>query len=197
MPLPIIPDVYRIAVNQSHGGLDVVNVIHVHSTGSDSQNSICHIVQEAWEEPDSFQDFQTTDTVYQSCSILKLDGSAATVEIPWESGLDGNGADAGTAVPNNVACVYTLRTLFGGRSRRGRMYIGGIPNTYIDSTETAWVTGNADFDAAADVFTDYVNGHLDDGSFIVASYVHADWKLVTSTVRRSYIGSQRRRAHAP
>jgi len=46
----------------------------------------------------------------------------------------GNGGTAGAVLPSLASACISIRTLLGGRSKRGRMYIGGIPENATDGS---------------------------------------------------------------
>jgi hypothetical protein len=70
------------------------------------------------------------------------------------------GAGSAVALPSYCSAVISIRTILGGRSRRGRMYIPGIPETA--NTISAFDTGNAYWTAlvafAACLATKFIGG---------------------------------------
>lgn len=60
------------------------------------------------------------------------------VTIPSGAGA---GAGSSSALPSYASCCISLRTLQGGRSHRGRMYLPGIPEDA--TTDSKFNTGNA------------------------------------------------------
>lgn len=65
------------------------------------------------------------------------------VEHVYSTGLPQAGAGNAAALPSFASAVISLRTLLGGRSHRGRMYLAGIPeaatiNSTLDSTNAYW-----------------------------------------------------------
>lgn len=67
------------------------------------------------------------------------------------AGLPAAGADPSDAVPNNSAFVVTFRTALIGRSFRGRNYIGGIPETVVDTSRILPATATYFRDAYAGI----------------------------------------------
>lgn len=63
------------------------------------------------------------------------------VEHVYTTGLPVAGSGPATALPSFNSAVLSIRTLQGGRSHRGRMYIPGIPEAA--TTISAFDTGNA------------------------------------------------------
>jgi hypothetical protein len=65
------------------------------------------------------------------------------VEHVYTTGLPAVGAGNAAALPSFNSAVLSLRSLLGGRSHRGRMYICGIPeaatiNSAFDTTNAYW-----------------------------------------------------------
>lgn len=65
------------------------------------------------------------------------------VEHIYTTGLPVAGSGAATALPSFASAVLSLRSLQGGRSKRGRMYLPGIPesatiNSAFDSGNAYW-----------------------------------------------------------
>lgn len=63
------------------------------------------------------------------------------VEHVYTTGMPHVGEGAATALPSFNSAVLSIRTLLGGRSHRGRMYIPGIPEAA--TLISAFDTGNA------------------------------------------------------
>lgn len=60
--------------------------------------------------------------------------------VEQTAGLPLSGTDAAAAAPNSAACVTSLRTGLAGRSRRGRIYIGGLTEASTTATTVNIVT---------------------------------------------------------
>lgn len=80
------------------------------------------------------------------------------VEHVYTTGLPVSGSGAATALPSFNSAVLSIRTLAGGRSHRGRMYLPAIPEAA--TTISAFDTGNAYWTAlvafAACLVTEFV-----------------------------------------
>ena len=196
MPLPIITDVCRVTVNQSMGGRFMCNVLHVWKAGATNlAQDAAADVGAAWIAAGSIKSKQSGDLSLDSITALPLDGSAAGVTV-IPGGWPTTGSQGTAAEACQVARIVTLKTGFGGRSRRGRMYIAGITISEVETDSTQWtVASTAAFQTAMLNFA----GALDPGpqgtNLVVASYTNADFELVTSVEARRYFGTQRRRAN--
>lgn len=185
MPLPIIPNVYRVTFNYSNSsGVTAHNVLHFLAASGDeedlgdeiSSNLSSNMFAPLYNgvRPDTF-------------TILKLDGSSAGVEYVNLNSADGQGS--GEAVPA-AAAVLSLRTATRGPRGRGRLFLGPVTEDQLDSgridsvvavnTVTAWET----FAAAMAIATK---------PMVVASYTHSDAEVVTGFSMRSAAGTLRRR----
>src|SRR4030095_3336073 len=117
-----------------------------------------------------------------------------TVNLTWTN-ANTTGPQNETPVPSNVAFINTLRTALGGRSHRGRMYIGGLSNESVKTESTQWDLADSVLATAGSEFLEQVQTQSGgDIQLGVASYVLETASYVTSVVPREYLGTQRRRA---
>lgn len=193
-PLPVIADVYRIALNWTTsipgGGRNATNVLHVRSTGDvDHVGTTMATLLEAAAVADNPFALLDGDYVLISLNVIPLDGTSVGVDYPVEST---NGGGTGDSIPNMANCV-AFHTARRGPRGRGRIFIGPIAESeqedgLMNSTATAiavaenWVTLHAAM-RAADPSIDPV----------VASYAHADANSITSVRCNFKLASQRRR----
>lgn len=197
MPLPTIANCYRCSVHQTLGTVDIWNVFHVHSEGTDTPADIGEIVANGWAGTDSFRAMQTDDVNYIEVNVLLLDGVSATVNTAWgTTGAAATGDGGSTGETSVSAMIFTAQTGLGGRSHRGRYFIAGVGHSYIDAEGTRWNNGSPTSvpGKCGNAFIGLVNAALDDGYVAVASYELADDFLVTNMLARPYMGTQRRRA---
>jgi len=54
------------------------------------------------------------------------------IQVSYTTGLPLTGSDAVDTLPNNCALVISNRSVFTGRSRRGRTYIAGFSRGFVD-----------------------------------------------------------------
>lgn len=116
----------------------------------------------------------TTITNIQARDLTSEDSYDQTsiVETP--------GSHASPCQPAQVAIVLTKRTSLAGRSRRGRMYIFGVPETYQEDERHITAAAVAAYNAAgSSLLTSFVGG---DWTPVVVSYVADGVPRVTPLV---------------
>jgi hypothetical protein len=191
MPLPVIADVYRCALNWSEGGPDVAhNVIHLRALATDVDGVFSAldetVTHDMWRPAPS-------DFVISSVTITKLDGTGLGFVFPTDGTAKWQGNGGTQWIPNEAAIV-TLRTNIGGRRGRGRVYIpcseDNVANGRITSATTTALQSNWEaFVLALDEATV-------PAALVVASYTHHDDHLVNRVTAQPIAGSQRRRLDA-
>jgi len=186
-PLPVIADVYRVALNWSNDtpGQSAENVMHFHAVGSSA--AAVGAILDASVQGDMWKPVCSTSGI-DSLSITPLDGSSATVLFTTESSL-WTGETAGDWSPAS-APVVAFATGLRGRSYRGRLF---LPFCAEGAISDGSLTGTL----AADVVDAWISfqGYLSETpvTHVVASYKHATAAPVTSYTVASAIGTQRRR----
>lgn len=185
MPLPVIPDVYRVTLNwQTTSGLRAANVWHVRKASSSSASIASTIDANAaaglWGQVSG-------TAVMNRMDVIPLDGASPTYSLATSGAKWTGGGGVGDYLLA-VAEIVTFKTAFRGPANRGRMYLPFVAEaanvngtlTGVSTTQTAW---NTFFTAliAAGVIP------------VVASYAHASQHDITSQVVQSIEGTQRRR----
>lgn len=192
MPLPLITDTVRCAIQMSSPGVDdpVVNVIHLFNDEAGSPTDPDSTLQGAWHTFVS-QEVQSI-FVMDKITYTQLNGSAG-IDVAWTGGANTNPS---SLFPMNAAICYSWRTLLAGRSHRGRSYIGPTGPNRIDTTHPdQWDP------------TFLINGTSRGNSFIaamdsagfplqVASYTLADSFPVDHVVVNPKVCTQRRRVNS-
>lgn len=189
-PLPVIGNVVRVTLNWSSvAGVTPRNVIHL-ITASEDGEEIGAALDAAFDEsPDAWQTL-SSGCFLQGYSILVLDGTSATQEVP-HTGDPLQGGGDGQIVP--AACaVLSMRTTQRGPRGRGRLYIGPttenvlaegiIQSSYRTSALAAWPA-----------IQESLQGSSITADLAIASYVHAQAGAVTTFGMRPAAGTQRRR----
>ena len=190
MPLPVIPDVFRVSMPWTGGVVSPVNVLHVATTapsnGSDVaqafDDALAGLSQDPWH---CLADVYLCPVI----DVLELDGTSATVAHTM--GNIPQGGVTGEELPN-CAGIVSLHTTERGSRGRGRQYVG-------PTTEPTVSFGSLDPAVAAFMFTGWTEliANLLGGALPlilgIASYVHANFHPVTSLRIDSIVGTQRRR----
>jgi hypothetical protein len=188
MPLPVIADCFRVAVDwQDVSGtspLSATNVMHILGPGATALQVLLALNSEA--VPDMF-DSQCLSTQASQFTVLPLDGSSvAAVGNPnalWK------GNRSSTPLPSTAA-LLKLTTAKRGRSYRGRLFLPFVAESRADggllpaalSQTAAWV-----------LFSNNLHAYAPLLSLAVASYRHATAEAVTNLAVELALATQRRR----
>jgi len=195
MPLPVIADVYRCAVEQHIGDQLVVNVIHVQTTADVSSLQVAEDVAGAWGITNGFSLSQSEQLVYDNVHVTKLDGVSLSADHDFADADHQTGAQVAAPVPSNVALVLSLQTGARGRSHRGRIYLAGEVETEVESPAARWDPGlAASVDTQWGNFVTALAAGLGLEFPVVASYKLAEAFPITRVVARTAFGTQRLRA---
>jgi hypothetical protein len=188
MPLPVIANVFRVAVNWRAGEspLTFHNVMHFRSPGATPED-----VATAFDNHKTTGMWRTVSQTYSvdSLDVTKLDGSSVSFHFDTGSDTDWDG-QGGTQFIPQASAIVKLATALRGRSYRGRIYLPALAedrtfNGVVDPTDQGITT------AAWDTFgTDMIAAGT---TLVVASYKHATAADVTNIICESRTGTQRRR----
>lgn len=119
-------DVWEIAIKGTLLSQQYVNVWHAQLTGAGST------VQDAIDDimTTFYSPLLTSDLTNQmSLTVASCRLYADPVEL-YDAALAATGAQGGEPLPPQCAGVFTLKTGLAGRSRRGRLYLGGHLELY-------------------------------------------------------------------
>jgi hypothetical protein len=202
MARPFIPALHTIkmAIVHSLAGQNVVNVLHIRDTlGAPDRTratTLADALATSWVT--NIMASLSNDLRLSHIDWTILDSQTSPAGRTGEAGVSGSINSPSEA--SNVALVYTLRTALRGRSYRGRLYIGGIPQSQRADAVTASI-GWADGLAAG--FSLLISDMFDvDAEPVVVSYQHnkvitnpAHVETVDHFTTDYYFDSQRRRLH--
>src|SRR5690348_4074036 len=185
MPLPVITNVWRIAINWQAPSQTAVNVIHILDTGGmATAANLATILDGDWQTG-QFETVSSSATI-TGYDIIKLDGSSATVHVS-ATGPSGTG---GSEFIPAASVLVSFGTGLRGRDHRGRLYLpftaetkqndGVVSVSSFSALETAWVNW------ATALATDNI-------PLQVASYKDAASEDVITATVRSTLATQRRR----
>jgi len=137
-----IGDVYQVRVRGHIEGQETNNVLHFENLNTDSDVElhlilvlascfITHLIPvlaSSW----SLQDI-VWKKIYPTLGV-------ENITVPTGTLVGGNSGDA---LPSFVSSVVSIRTAEGGRSKRGRMYIAGTPESasigsHLDTSNAFW-----------------------------------------------------------
>lgn len=187
MPLPIIADTYRVALNWTESSVHTaVNVMHILRSGSSASVIAASLDTNATA---AMWGCISSTALVTSLVVTPLDGSTASYTLTT-SGAKWTGGATTTDPILQVAALVKLQSTFRGRSRRGRLFLpfvgesksgGGIIDPTTRGTmQTAWNTWLAAMIAAG-------------SQPVIASYLHATQVPVATATVELATGTQRRR----
>jgi hypothetical protein len=108
-----------------------------------------------------------------------------------------NGKSGSGRMSPQASCVLTVRTGVGGRSGRGRIYLGGVSTDFVDGGREFFSDPGNDLQSAVDGLLSEL-----DGSSLTAAQLGIwsrknsilEFPVAGITPQLRYIGTQRRRA---
>jgi len=161
MPIPAaLNDIFEVRIVGSMEGQETDNVLHFTCVGASADVELHLIVV-------LLNCFVTHLLPVLSSSwtlervVWKKVASTLGVEQVYTTGLPAAGAGNAAALPSYASAVISKRTAEGGRSKRGRMYIAGIPE---DQTLNSNLDPAGDFWAALAAFA----------ACCITNFVHPD-----------------------
>jgi hypothetical protein len=126
MAIPNLLDTWKITYKYHMGITRFQNVIHVQAPHSTASQTIANEAGSAWFTTNSCGTKQVNACVHDTINVQKYDGASAPLEATVGSYTGVAGGQAGGGVPAQVCAIGTLRTALGGRSFRGRIYVGAL-----------------------------------------------------------------------
>lgn len=194
-------DIWRLAMQGSWNAQQYVNIWHIRfkSEAATPAGATAHILT-------NFYDLFKTADVSSSWGLSIVHGRKLAVPaLLYEAAITSFGANAGDMMPTQCAMVCTLRTGIAGRSRRGRLYLGGFLETahadsawslvrtnaiqqYFDDLVAAIGSGGSNPDYEWGVWSRTLGGE-DPGPYDLV----AGFRPITEVVCRRTVYTQRRR----
>lgn len=185
MPLPIIADTYRLALNWTGpSGSHAVNVMHLRKAATTAAaiaaTMDANVTTNMWSNV-------TASALVTSLQVTPLDGTSATYILATSGAKWTGPAGAGDFVPA-AAAIVSLRSVLRGRSNRGRLYLPfqaelNMSNGVLSSValaQTAWNNWLTAMVAAG-------------AQPVIASYLHGTQHDIASINLELILGTQRRR----
>lgn len=181
-------DFYRCAINYLQGNQPMTNVFHVNRESTTAATVITDL---ASRFASTLGDIISTDVNWGLCTAKEM--TSVGIEAVYDMSVEtsGHGGEASNPVPPGVAQVITWLTAAGGRSHRGRTYLGGVGLAFVAGDSASWDTTNTSRQDKVDEFL--VGSTSDDNVLQVYSELHDSFEPIISGVIRNPFGSQRRR----
>jgi len=156
MASQLVPNGIKVEMNGSQNGIPVVNRFYVTMSAAPSSADLDDVIIATlafWNDLKA-----SIHNTYVLNNITATDVHVANgtqTILPLTTGNVGSaGGDAAAA--NAAACI-SLRTNFTGRSFRGRMYIGGLPNAALQNAQNLTTTAAAAYAGYMSDFIDALN----------------------------------------
>jgi hypothetical protein len=185
MPLPVIPDIWRCALNWETSSQHAVNVIHVSdNVGTRDAADIAVTLDFCWQSG-QFEPVAAGAQI-TSYDLIKLDGTTATTTVPTSGPSGGGGSEW---IPAASALV-SFQTGLRGRDHRGRMYLPFLAETKQNDGVIS-VTSGATYQGHWDAWVALLIAQ--DLPLVVASYKDAEATTVSAALVRFKAATQRRR----
>lgn len=158
------PNVCQAELIYNWSGQIVETVLHFEATGTldpAKMDELGEFLVDWWDT--SMQTSMVAEITLTGVKLTDLTSNIAPV-LNYASGLPLTGSAATPTMPNNVALVFTKRTLLRGRSYRGRIFHPGLGEIHV--------TGN---NAAGGVVSSFVGIY---GQLIDFTTASESWNMV-------------------
>lgn len=197
MALGIVPNGIKIEWNASQNGIPVVNRVFVTQTTSITDDDLDDTAIQALAFFNAYKPL--CHPTYTLNNITVTDVSVANGRQLIQPLTSSNvGTGSGAALAANAAMCVSLRTVFTGKSFRGRFYLGAL--SAPDQADAQNFTGTAT-GLMAGFFTDFIDGlnTINKTLVVVSNYAAGVLRVVAlateiiSIIVDSKIDSQRRR----
>jgi hypothetical protein len=193
--LPIIANTFRVANEYHVGATTFVNVWNLRSEGTPDPVTVGEDFITAYTAtgPTSLSGIHSQSVTFDKVAVTAYDGTAPTVEVPYPGSTFGGGVLGPT--PAQVAGIITLNTERRGRSFRGRVYLGGLPDSLLESDGSRWTVSFAT--DVTPMMEAFVNQLLDAAAVYtpcIVSIKESEGTDVATFTPRRYTGTIRRRS---
>lgn len=137
MPFIPVPDCVQVELVYLFDTQRCQNVLHYNPNGAYGPDEMLELGAEMvdWFDANMQPNLATTISLIAVRVTDLATATAPSVEVT--SGLPLAGTLSSPALPNNVSCVITKRTVFRGRSYRGRIYMAGITEADVTNNIVA------------------------------------------------------------
>lgn len=143
MPFIPVPSTVQAELVYTWAGETCENVLHFESGGAPAVDNMVelgsHLI--AWWNTNLKQYMNVSGSLV-NVKLTDLN-SAFAPAIDVVDGLPIIGTAAGDSLPNNCSCVFSKRTIFRGRSYRGRVYQVGLSEQHVTGNSVLTAPRNA------------------------------------------------------
>jgi hypothetical protein len=194
-PLPVIANTYRVAHEYHVGAVQYVNVWNIKSRATTTSFTVADrfLANYGSDDADSLIGIHSQSVTFDRVAVTAYDGVSPTLVAEYPASTLG-GAVLGPA-PAQCCGILTLETGTRGRSFRGRVFLGGLPDAFMESDGSQWTPS---FQTDVGPMIEEWISSWQTGSpamdIAVVSLVHGVATPVTTMVPRRYMGTVRNRA---
>jgi len=197
MALGIVPNGIKVEMNYTQNSIPVVNRFYVTLSAPPSSADLDDVIVATLDFYNALRGGQHTSLILQNITATDVHVANGTQTIlPLTA--DNAGTATGTAAAANAALCASLRTNFTGRSFRGRMYFGGLPQSALDSAQEVDAGFAAGFGDALMDFIDALAA-INQTLVVVSNYASGVVRVIAlateiiSVIIDTKVDSQRRR----
>lgn len=188
MPLPVISNIYRVAMLWLDSGTGLRGQTTMHFRKASSSASAVATSFDANVTAAMWQSLRNTTSV-KELHVTPLDGSSATYILATSGAKWAGVGGSGEIIPAE-AVVVSLRTLYRGKSFRGRLYLPFV----AEASQAGGLLTPADVTTAQAAWNAFLTAMVAAATFpAVASYLLATSTDVSSIIYEGTAGTQRRR----
>lgn len=187
----VIPNTYRVAIRMIAGGKTITNVVGVTGSASGQQAAAAAAVLAAWKGPSGPLAQMSSLITMQDVEAVDLSSTTGGISLVADATAGGVSTTNSLSTRASAALI-TWNSGTRSRSARGRMYLGPLRETQIDTDGATLLSPTrASIDSAIGAF----RSSLASAGFplVVISTKLASTTQVTSHAVQSTIATQRRR----
>jgi len=132
MPFQRVPDTAEIIIHETIGGQNCVNTFYAKKDGGYTADDLAVLAAavDVWWATEILP-IQSTQVTYDRTDVRGLD---AAIDYEASSSTSAGAGGLGSpALPNNAALAIKRRSANTGRGARGRVFIGGLPQSGMDT----------------------------------------------------------------
>lgn len=205
-PLPDVAGVVKIRlVGKTSGGVNWANVMHAKVTGvlsTATLNTVATAIRGYW-----LSDLAPKIIIGNNLSLVEVTDLGSRTGNQGTDTTGGNGAQAATGAPSNVAVCLTLKIPNRYRGGHPRLYMPGVNNADASNGATLSTTAQNAYTAAGRAFLGHVNAIIVGATtwqLAAVSYYHTvnqvpaykyppDVYIISDIICRGRLDSMRRR----
>jgi len=197
MTVGIVPNGIKIEMNYIQNGVPVVNRFFVTKTSAPTSADLDDAITATLAFYNDLQPHQHPSLVLQNITATDVHVANGTQTILPLTTANAGTAAGGPAAANAALCV-SLRTNFTGRSFRGRMYLGGLPQAELADAQNY---GASQASTVAGIVMDFIDAltTINQTLVVVSNFAAGVVRVVAlateiiSIIVDTKIDSQRRR----